>query len=91
MVGFPLLYPIPLSALSHILLNQIQLECGNFVVAQVQGPDGGEPEINFYHFQWKTSHACPTNGGDDGGDGGDGDGDGDDGPAISGGWIFIIM
>ncbi len=79
---------IPLPAASHAFNVGILL-----LLLQVQGPDGGEPEINFYHFQWKTSYACPTNTGDgssDGGDG-DGDGDGDSGPAISGGWIFIIM
>jgi len=47
-----------------------------------------EQPTHFYHLQWRTKFACP--GGGDGGDGGGG-GDGDDGPAISGGWIFIIL
>lgn len=37
-----------------------------------------------YKFQWDTIFACPRTPGGDGGDG-------DDGPAISGGWIFIIL
>jgi len=46
-----------------------------------------EKPTHFYHLQWRTAQACPGKHGD----GGDGKGDGDDGPAISGGWIFIII
>ncbi len=49
-----------------------------------------EAPTKTYNFQWQTKHACPVGKADDNGDGGDGDG-GDSGPAISGGWIFIIL
>jgi len=58
---------------------------GTFAVAQP-----AEQPQHQYHMKWETKFACPTGG--DGGDGGDGGGgDGGGGPAISGGWIFIII
>ena len=61
---------------------------GKNVLGQLVAAQPAEQPSHFYHLQWETSYACPTGG--DGGDGGSG-GDGDDGPAISGGWIFVIM
>jgi len=61
--------------------------------------DPAEDPGKHYHLKWTSAHACPGGGGDGGDDSGnddDGGGDGgrkkkDDGPAISGGWIFIII
>jgi len=64
-----------------------QLVCGN----------PAENPGKHYHLKWTTAHACPSTGDGGDGDGSDGGGDGgkkkdkDDGPAISGGWIFIII
>mgnify|MGYP002386689193 FL=1 len=55
----------------------------------LQAKNPAEQPEHDYHLKWTTTFACPG-GGDGDGDGGKG-GDGDDGPAISGGWIFIIM
>jgi hypothetical protein len=49
-----------------------------------------ESPTHDYHLTYRTTFACPTTGGDGGDGGGDG-GDGGGGPAISGGWIFIII
>jgi len=53
---------------------------------QLQAATPTEQPEHFYHLSWTTKYACPG-----GGDGDGKKGDGDDGPAISGGWIFIII
>ncbi len=80
----PLLFRSSPCSYSQLIPDFISNWGMGILLLQVQGPDGGEPEFNFFHFQWKTSYS-----GDGSGDGGDGDGDGR--PAISGGWIFIII
>ncbi len=54
-----------------------------------------ESPLKTYNLQWISKHACPVGKESDGDGDGDGDGGhhggGDSGPAISGGWIFIIL
>jgi len=58
----------------------------NAGVGTLETANPTESPTHFYHLSWTTKYACPG-----GGDGDGKKGDGDDGPAISGGWIFIIV
>jgi uncharacterized membrane protein YgcG len=86
-------------------LVDIQFICDKSVTGtgNLQCGNPSEQPGKHYHLIWRTSHACPSTGGD-GGDGSDGGGDGSDGGGdgssgekkkddggISGGWIFIII